>query len=302
MATIYTHTAENVRKTWMIMSVFFMFIIFVGWVFAQAMGSPGMLYGAVFFALVMNISGYWFSDKLVIAMTRAKEVSMKDASELYRVVENLAITAGLPMPKVYIVNDPSPNAFATGRDQKHAVIAATTGLLERLDRFELEGVIAHELSHVGNRDMLVSTIAVVLVGFVAMLSDFFLRWTWFGKGRRDNNEGGGKSQALFFALGIMMAVLAPIAASLLRLAISRKRELLADASGALLTRNPEGLASALIKIAQDPHELRAAHHATAHLFFANPFKGNAAVSFMTRIFMTHPPVEERVRALREMNR
>ncbi len=283
------------------MSVFFVFIIAVGWVFAQAIGSPGILYGAVFFALVMNISSYWFSDTLVIAMTRAREVEMKDAPELYRIVENLAITAGLPMPKVYIVNDQSPNAFATGRDQKHAVVAVTSGILERLDRSELEGVIAHELSHVGNRDMLVSTIAVVLVGFVALLSDFFLRWTWFGRGRR-NNEEGGKSQALFLALGVVMALLAPVAASLLRLAISRKRELLADASGALLTRNPEGLASALIKIAQDPRELQAANHATAHLFFANPFKGNAAASFMTKLFMTHPPVEERVRALREMNR
>lgn len=283
------------------MSVFFVCIVVAGWVFAQAMGSPAILYIAIFFALVMNVSSYWFSDTLVIAMTRAKEVGMKEAPELYRIVENLAIAAGLPTPKIYIINDQAPNAFATGRDPRHAVVAVTTGLLERLDRTELEGVLAHELSHVGNRDMLVSTVAVVLVGFIALLSDFFLRWTWFGRGRRDSNEGGGRSQALFLALGIVMAILAPIAASLLRLALSRKRELLADASGALLTRNPEGLAAALEKIARDPHELGAANHATAHLFFTNPFKNKDAVSFMTKLYMTHPPVQERVNALREMN-
>lgn len=300
MATIYTYQTANVRKTWIIMTAFLVFVMAVGWVFAQAMQSPIILYIAVAFALAMNIASYWWSDKIVLAMSGAREVEKRDAPDLYRIVENLAIAAGLPTPKVYIINDPAPNAFATGRDQNHAVVAVTSGIVERLDKMELEGVIAHELSHVGNRDMLVSTIAVVLVGFVALLSDFFMRWTWFGGGRRNNNEGGGNLQALLMVLGIVLAILAPIAASLMQLAISRKREFLADASGALLTRNPEALAGALIKISADPHQLRAANNATAHLFIANPFRGKAAVGFIAKLFMTHPPVEERVRALRGM--
>lgn len=297
--TIYTHQSSNVAKTWAIMAAFFAFIIVVGFVFAQAMQSPGILYAAVIFSLVMNVGSYWFSDKLVLAMSGAKPVQKRDAPELYRIIENLAITAGLPMPKVYIMNDPAPNAFATGRNKEHAVVAVTTGILERLDKQELEGVLAHELSHIGNRDMLVSTIAVVLVGFVALLSDFFMRFTMFG-GHRNNNRGDGRIQGIFMIVGIILAILAPIIASLMRLAVSRKRELLADASGALLTRNPEGLASALIKISQNPNELRTAHNATAHLFIANPFKSKNGIGFVARLFMTHPPIEERVKALREM--
>ena len=301
MSNIYTHQSANTRKTWIIMSVFLVFVIFVGWVFAQAMQSSAILYGAVIFAFVMNIAGYWYSDKLVLAMTRAREVKKQDAPELYRIVENLAITAGLPMPRVFIVNDPAPNAFATGRDEKHAVVAVTTGLLERLEKQELEGVIAHELSHIGNKDMLVSTVAVLLVGFVALLSDFFMRWTWFGGGRRDSREGGGQAQAIFMIIGIVLAILAPLIAMLMQMAISRKREFLADASGALLTRYPEGLASALTKISQYPAEMRLANHATAHLFIANPFRAKNGIGFMTKLFMTHPPIEERVKALRGMD-
>ena len=301
MSTIYAHQASNVRKTWVIMSAFLVFIILVGWVFAQAMQTPGALYIAVAFALIMNVASYWYSDKLVLMMTRAKEVQKKDAPELYRIVENLAITAGLPTPKVYIINEPAPNAFATGRDEKHAVVAVTAGLLQRLDKAELEAVLAHELSHIGNKDMLVSTVAVVLVGFVALLSDFFLRWTMYGgRGRRDD-RGDGRAQVLFLVIGIVLAILAPLVATLLRLAVSRSREFLADASGAMLTRHPEALATALEKIAQDPNELRTANHATAHLFFANPFKNGEKKGFLTKLFMTHPPVEERTRALREMN-
>src|SRR3989338_3907180 len=283
--TIYTHQSANTRKTWIIMSVFLVFVIFVGWVFAQVMQSSLILYGAVIFALVMNIAGYWYSDKLVLAMTRAREVKKQDAPELYRIVENLAITAGLPMPRVFIINDPAPNAFATGRDEKHAVVAVTTGLLERLEKQEVEGVIAHELSHIGNKDMLVSTVAVLLVGFVALLSDFFMRWTWFGGGRRDDRGGDGRAQAIFMLIGIVLAILAPIVATLMQLAISRKREFLADASGALLTRYPEGLASALVKISQYPVEMRAANHATAHLFIANPFRAKNGAGFLTKLFM-----------------
>ena len=301
MATIYTYRAANVRKTWMMMSMFLVFIVFVGWVFAQAMETPVVLYVAVAVAIVMNTASYWWSDKLVVAMTRAKEVSFKDAPDLYRVVENLAIAGGLPTPKLYVIQDPAPNAFATGRDEKHAVVAVTTGLLGRLGRTELEGVLAHELSHIGNKDMLVSTITVVLVGIIALLSDFFLRWMRFFGGR-GSRRGDGRVQAVFLLLGLVLALIAPLVASLMRLAVSRKREFLADASGALLTRNPEGLAAALLKISADPNELRSANHATAHLFFANPFKGKDAVSFMTKLFMTHPPIEERVRVLREMGK
>lgn len=299
--TIYTHRASNIRKTWLIMSAFLVFIILVGWVYAQATQSPGALYVAVAFALIMNVASYWYSDKLVLMMTRAKEVQKADEPELYRIVENLAITAGLPTPKVYIIEEQAPNAFATGRDEKHAVVAVTRGLLERLSKPELEGVLAHELSHIGNRDILVSTIAVVLVGFIALLSDFFMRWTWYGRGRRNDREGDGRAQALFLVIGIVLAILAPIIATLLRLAVSRSRELLADASGAMLTRQPEALADALIKISQDAHPLPVANNATAHLFFANPFKEGDRSGFVTKLFMTHPPVEDRVRALHNMN-
>ena len=300
MSTIYTHQDASVRKTWLIMSLFLVFVIAVGWVFAQAWQSSGVLYFAVVFAILTNFFSYWYSDKLVLMMTHAKEVQKAQAPELYRIVENLAITAGLPTPKVYVINDPAPNAFATGRNAEHAVIAVTTGILTRLNKTELEGVLAHEFSHIGNKDMLVSTVTVVLVGFIALLSDMFLRWTWFGGSHRDNRDS--RVQMIFMVIAIALAILAPIIATLFRLAVSRKREFLADASGALLTRNPEGLATALVKISQDPHELQTANHATAHLFIANPFKnGGGTTSWLTKMFMTHPPIEARVQALREMN-
>ncbi|MEK7066960.1 MAG: M48 family metallopeptidase [Patescibacteria group bacterium] len=299
--TIYTHQSANIRKTWILMSGFLVFVILVGWVFSQALQDSSILYIAVVFALIMNLVSYWYSDKLVLMMTGAREVQKMDAPELYRIVENLAITAGLPTPKVYIIEDPAPNAFATGRDESHAVVAVTTGILSRLDKMELEGVIAHELSHIGNKDMLVSTVAVILVGLIAMLSDLFLRMHWFGGGRKREGGGDGRAQAIFMLIGIALAILAPLIATLMRLAISRKREFLADASGALLTRHPEGLSSALVKISQYPGEMRAANHATAHLFIANPFRAKDGVGFMTKLFMTHPPIEERVKALKEMN-
>lgn len=300
MATIYTHQDASVRKTWLIMSLFLAFIIAVGWVFAQVQQSPGILYVAVIFAILTNFFSYWYSDKLVLMMTHAKEIQKAQAPELYRIVENLSITAGLPMPKVYVINDPAPNAFATGRNAEHAVIAVTTGILARLNKSELEGVLAHEFSHIGNKDMLVSTITVVLVGFIALLSDMFMRWTWFGGSHRDDRDN--RAQMVLMVIAIALAILAPIIATLFRLAVSRKREFLADASGALLTRNPEGLASALLKISSDPHELTTANHATAHLFIANPFKnGGSTGSWLTKMFMTHPPIEERVKTLREMN-
>lgn len=300
MATLYTNQNSNIRKTWLLMFLFLVFVIGVGFVFSQAQNNPGILYFAVIFSVVMNVGAYWWSDKLVLAMSWAKPIEKKDVPELYRVVENLCIAAGLPLPKIYIIDEAAPNAFATGRNPKHAVVVVTRGLLERLEKSELEGVIAHELSHIGNRDMLVSTIAVVLVGFVALLSDWFLRFSFLG-GRRRDREGGGQIQAIFMLVGIILAILSPLIATLIRFAISRKREFLADASGALLTRYPEGLARALEKISADPNQLSAANHATAHLFIANPFKNDGTAGFLTKLFMTHPPIEERLKALRDIH-
>ncbi|MBI2625537.1 M48 family metallopeptidase [Candidatus Parcubacteria bacterium] len=278
------------------MAAFLVFVIAIGFLFGQALGEPIILYIAVGFSLVMNLLSYWFADKIVLALSRAREVKREDHEELFRVVENLTIAAGLPMPKLYIIESAASNALATGRNPEHAVVAVTRGLLERLNRQELEGVIAHELAHIGNRDMLVATVAVLLAGFIAILADLFLRISIYGGGRRDDR--GGNALA---ALAIVAAILAPIAATLLRLAISRKREFLADASGALLTRNPEALASALIKISTDPDPLQTAHVQTAHLFIDDPFKNrHGKTQWFIKLFMTHPPIEERVRALRGM--
>jgi heat shock protein HtpX len=294
MPTLYTHKDRNVRLTWVYLFGFLIFVIGVGWVFAQALGNPSILYFAVFFAIVMNFVSYWWSDKIVLAMSSAKEVTRENGKEIYRLVENLCITAGLPVPKIYIIQDSAPNAFATGRNPDHAVIALTTGIIQKLEKRELEGVIAHELSHIGNRDILLGTVITVLVGFVALLSDFFLRWSFFG-GSRDNDNKAG---AIFAVAALVLAILAPIAAMLMKMSISRKREFLADADGALLTRFPEGLASALEKISKDPEELEVANKATAHMYIANPLKGKKGKSFFAKMFMTHPAVEERVARLR----
>ena len=299
MATLYTHQGENIRKTWLLMFFFFLGVIIIGWGISWYLQSPGILVVAVLFAVVMNIGSYWYSDKIVIKMTGAKSVSKESHRELWNILENLSITAGLPMPKLYIVNDPAPNAFATGRNPEHAAVAVTSGLLQILDRNELEGVLAHELSHIGNRDMLVMTVAVVLAGFVAIVADFFLRMMIFGGNNRDGRLG-----AVLLIAGIVAAILAPIAAQLVKLAISRKREFLADSSGALLTRYPEGLASALEKISSYKAPMKRASHATAHLFIANPFGTTARQNIsskMNSMFMTHPPAEERVRILRGMD-
>lgn len=290
MATLYTHQSENVFKTWLLMSLFFGLVIIFGFVLSQVYQSPALLYGFVGFSILMNFYSYWFSDKLVLRLTGAKEATRAEYFDLYTSVENLAITAGLPKPKVYIISDPAPNAFATGRNAEHAVVAVTTGLLATLNKTELEGVLAHELSHIGNRDMLVGTVAVVLTGFIAIAADIFLR-----SGMRGGSDR--KAGPLFF-VGIALAILAPIFATLLQLAVSRKREFLADASGALLTRYPEGLASALEKISATAMPMQKANNATAHLFIANPFGAKAGIGF-SKLWMTHPPIEERVAALRE---
>ncbi len=278
------------------MTAFFLAVIGIGFVFSQVMGNSGILYGAVVFSIVMNVGSYWYSDKIVLATSGAHEADPREYRDLHNLVENLAITAGLPKPRVFVINDPAPNAFATGRNREHAVVAVTTGILGILDRTELEGVLAHELSHIGNRDMLVSTIAVVLVGFVSLLADFFLRFSLFGGhggGDRDN-----RAQLLMTIIGVVLAIFAPIAATLIQLSVSRKREFLADASGALLTRYPEGLASALEKIGAYGRPMARANHATAHLFLANPFGPAHAARAFHKLFMTHPPIEERIAALR----
>jgi heat shock protein HtpX len=266
MPTLYTHVASNRRKTVVLLGTFLVLVIGLGWVFARAYESPLILYLAVIIAVAQAWISYYYSDKITLAISQARKVEKRDHPELYRLLENLAITAGLPVPALYIIDDPAPNAFATGRNPQRAAVAVTTGLLRTLDRDELSGVLAHELAHIGNRDTLVMTVVVTLVGVVALLSDMFLRLGFYGSGRR--REGGG----VIALVALMLALLSPLIATLIQLAISRKREFLADATGALLTRYPEGLARALEKIARDHHPLAVATKATAHLYIVNPLR------------------------------
>lgn len=293
MATLYTEQSKNVTKTWLLMAVFLVVVIAIGWFFSYYYGNPNILYFFVGFSILMNIFSYWYSDKIVLKLAGAKEANRAEYFDLYTAVENLSITAGLPVPKVYVIPDDAPNAFATGRNKNHAVVAATTGLLAILNKSELEGVIAHELSHVGNRDILLSTVVVVLVGFVTIAADIFRRNLFFGNVRnRDNDRNGG----LLVILGLILSILAPIFSILIQLAISRKREFLADASGALLTRYPEGLANALRKISQYSRPMTRQSNAIAHLYIADP-KGSSFGKKITGLFATHPPIEERIKAL-----
>lgn len=298
MATLYTQQDKNIHKTWLLMTIFFVVVILIAWAFSYILKNPSILYFGIIFSVGMNIWSYWYSDSLVIKMSGALPVTREQYFDLWNAVENLSITAGLPMPKVYVIPDDSPNAFATGRDKDHAAVAVTSGLLTILNKSELQGVIAHELSHIGNRDTLIGTVIVVLVGFVAIMSDMFLRTSmWGGGGRdRDNNMG-----IILLIVGIALAILSPIIAQLIQLAISRKREFLADASGALLTRYPDGLASALEKISAYPVGLKHQSTAMAHLYISNPLKNGHAVSFISKLFNTHPPTEERIAALKGMD-
>ncbi len=295
MATLYTQQSKNIWKTWFLMSGFCALVIAIGFFFSQYYGDSSILYFFVLFSIIMNIASYWFSDKIALRLSHARELKREESPELWNIVQNLAITAGLPMPRLFLIEDSAPNAFATGRNKEHAVVGVTTGLLRVLDKTELEGVIAHELSHIGNRDILISTVAVVLAGFISIAADFFLRSTLFG-GHRDREKGNG----VFMLVGIALTILAPIFATLIQLAVSRKREFLADASGALITRYPEGLASALRKISDNSARLAHAHKATAHLFIANPFGDRNALSRkISGLFSTHPHVEDRIKALLE---
>lgn len=302
MASLYTHIDSNRHKTWLLISIFFIAVIIIGWVFSYAMDNQGILYLAVIISIVSSFVSYWWSDKIVLAMSSAHLVTQENDRELYRLVENLCITAGLPVPKIYIIDDTAPNAFATGRDPEHAAIALTSGIIAKLEKSELEGVIAHELSHIGNRDILIATVATVMVGVVVLLADWFMRFSMFGGRRRSNDNEGGQIALVITIIAIVLAILAPVFATLLQLAISRKREFLADADGAMLTRYPEALASALEKISRDQEPLEVANRATAHLYIVTPFKEteDKKIGFFTKAFMTHPPVEERVAALRGM--
>lgn len=294
MASVYTYQSSNVFKTYLLMGIFLLVIGTIGYFLSLYYGSVDIFYIAIAFSLVMNIFSYWYSDKVALSLSNAKIASREQYFDLYTVTENLSISAGLPMPKLYVIDDPSLNAFATGRDKDHAAVAVTTGLLQKLERNELEGVIAHELSHIGNRDILLMTVVVVLVGAISILSDMFLRNMMWG-GKSDNNKSGG----VLAIIGLILIILSPIIATLIKLAISRRREYLADASGALLTRYPEGLAKALEKISAYSQPMKNAHTATAHMFISNPFGG--AGKTISNLFQTHPPVDSRIKILRDMN-
>lgn len=295
--TVYSQISANKRRTWFVMALFVVFITTVAFVFGKASG-----YGLSFAGIALVVSGlmsfgsYYWSDSMVMAVSGAKEVTEVEQNVLHHVVTNMAMVAGIPKPKVYLIEDASPNAFATGRDPKHAAIAVTTGLLTKLDKTELEGVLAHEMSHIKDYDTRLMAVVAILVGLVALLADWFMRSLWWGGNDNEDRKDG----AIFMVVGIVLAILSPIIATLIQLAISRRREFLADASAAYLTRYPEGLARALEKISSDRRPASFANNATAHLFISNPFKGKESKSFFSGLFDTHPPIEERIKLLREM--
>jgi heat shock protein HtpX len=298
---VYDRIGANKRETWLLL---FLFVALIGglvWAIVFATGAPIGILGFVgIFLIAYAILSYFLSTSVVLSISGAREVTKEQEWEYVRRVENLCIGAGLPMPRTWVLEDSAPNAFATGRDPQHAHVVVTRGLLDKLEPIELEGVLAHELSHIGNYDIRVMTIATVLVGVVALVSDLFLRWTWFGAGSRrgSRDKGGGAAALVLLLIAIVAAILAPLVAQFIRMAISRKREYLADASGALLCRNPEALARALEKISSDHEPLEAANKATAHMYIENPLKEHS--SFLNSLFNTHPPVEERIRLLRKM--
>jgi heat shock protein HtpX len=302
MKNLWVQADSNKRRSFLLVFLFVVIVIGLGWFFSYNYNSPLILIIAIIIAITQSLVGYYSGDKIILATSGAQEIVKKDNQELWNIVENIAITSGLPMPKIYVISEPVPNAFATGRDPKHASIAVTSGLLQQLSKNELQGVIAHEMSHVGNYDIRLMTITAILVGIIAVVSDLFLRSRIFGFGRsRDDRNDSGQLMAI---LAIVAAVLAPIVAMLIQLAISRKREFLADADGALLTRYPEGLAAALEKISRSKEPIEHASSATAHLYISNPLGsegGEKDQSFFTKIFATHPPIKERIKVLRDMS-
>jgi len=301
MLNIYEQVDRNKKRSALIMGLFVVLITLIAWVFARVLGFGLDIIGfALIFAGLISFASYWWSDKIILAISRARPADRKKDFHFFTVAENLAMVAQIPRPKLYVIKDSAPNAFATGRDPDHAVVCATTGLLEKLDRTELEGVIAHELSHIKNYDARLMSIVTILVGMVTLLADWFLRGSAFGS--RSRGKKGGEAGAILFLIGIFLALLSPLIANLIKLALSRQREFLADASAVKLTRFPEGLARALTKIAADKEPLEAANKATAHLYIANPLKNrHDRIGWFAGFFNTHPPVEERIKALRAMS-
>lgn len=293
-------TANKVKSVFLVL-FFAALVLLVVWAFEQVTGwGRGGLVIALIISLASAVGGYYSSDKIVLAISHARPASKEEYPYLYNIVEGLALAAGLPTPGCYVIDDTAPNAFATGRNPEHSVICVTTGLLQKMNRLELEGVIAHEMSHIKNYDVLLQTVAVVMVGIIALLSDWMLRSFWWGGGRRRNQEkGGGQAGAILLVIGLILAILSPLIAQLMQLAISRRREFLADANGAMLTRYPAGLASALKKLAADPEPLEVANKATAHLYIVNPLKN--IKGRVNKLFSTHPPIEERIAALEKMS-
>lgn len=288
------------------MFLFTLFVAVAAYIFTKALGygnseSIGFVTIFLIVALIMNFASYFFSDSIILAISQAQKIEKEDSPELFRTVENVAIAAGLPLPKVYLIDDSAPNAFATGRNPEHAAVVFTTGILAKLQPLELEGVVAHELSHVKNYDIRLMAVVTILVGLIALLADMFLRMLWWGGGRRRSSDNNS-AQGILLIAGLVLAILSPIIAQLIKFAVSRQREFLADASGAVLTRNPDGLADALIKISADREPLEAANKGTAHLYIINPFKGDhsGGLNWFANLFNTHPSIEERVKALHAM--
>lgn len=300
--SIYRDIAKNKQKTWVIVAFFTAFVVAVSWVFAQVMGyGPGAVGIAMILAGVGSFATYWYSDKIVLGLSGARPASRQKDFDFFTVTENLCLAARLPQPDLYVIEDTAMNAFATGRDPKHAVVCATTGLIQRLDRSELEAVVAHELSHIQNYDIRLMSVVSVMVGFIALLADFFLRWSFWGGKKRSDNQEGNQLQMILFIVGLVLAILSPLVAQLIQLAVSRNREYLADASAAKLTRYPDGLVRALQKISADHEPLEAANKATAHLYISDPLKNHRdAVGWFAGLFQTHPPVVERIRRLQAM--
>jgi len=299
MINAYEQVDRNKRRSLVIMVIFVIFITGAVWLFSQALNyGPGIVGWALIISGLMSFASYWWSDKIILALSKAKPADKKRDFKFFTVTENLALASQIPMPKLYVIEDSAPNAFATGRDTHHAVICATTGLIDKLNRTELEAVVAHEIAHIRNYDMRLMSIVTILVGMIVLISDWFLRGSQFG-GRSRNREGNNVS-AILFLIGLILALLSPLIAKLIQLALSRRREFLADASGVMLTKYPDGLMSALQKISADKEPLEVANKATAHLYIVNPFKGSLARGWAVNLFNTHPPVEERIKALKEM--
>lgn len=307
MTNIYESIDANKRKSWLIIIFFTIFIVGVSYILSQALGAYygypvsglGLVGYALVFSGIMSFASCYWSDKIILSISGAHEASRENDFQFYTVVQNLSLAAGLPMPRLYVIDDTAMNAFATGRDPQHAVVCATSGLLDRLNRTELEGVIGHELTHVSNLDIRLMSIVTVLVGLITLLSDALIRSSFWGRGRRDNEDRGGG--AVIIVIGLVLALLSPLIAQLIQLAISRRREYFADAGSVKLTRQPSGLISALKKLDSDQEPLEAANKATAHLYITDPLKNlSGSVGWFAGLFNTHPPVSERIKALEQM--